>query len=149
MKTKKKFRFEDFCIDQFVDYIENNNDVNHNGHANERSSGSVRQQHMKKYKKNQHLRQQQKLSSSKEFFYKCTVCREIVNSGAELLRHVRTHTRYHSDTKNFYNDKVSERKTISKFFPHDSHLFIAYFKHVEILGTTKMLHLFARVRRRG
>lgn len=73
------YRFEDFYIDQFVDYLES--DVNGNGHDASSQNG------------NHQKHQLNSNNNHKPCNYQCTVCRETLGSGSELLKHVRTHTR--------------------------------------------------------
>lgn len=48
-------------------------------------------------------------SMKEKLFYTCTVCREIVESGQDLLKHVRTHTRMRGARNTFTkSSKVCE-----------------------------------------
>lgn len=100
------FRFDDFCIDQYSSYDDDNDGSSTGRLHNERpkSHGSIQ---VKSYQQ----------LSSKEFIYKCTVCRETLGSGKELLRHVRTHTRHLGENKNFI-DRV--RIKFHSYFYNDS-----------------------------
>ncbi|XP_070506472.1 zinc finger protein 260-like [Chironomus tepperi] len=91
--------FDDFCIDQYSSYDDDNDGSSTGRLHNERprSHGSIQ---VKSYQQ----------LSSKEFIYKCTVCRETLGSGKELLRHVRTHTRHLGENKNFIDRKFSTCK---------------------------------------
>lgn len=110
-------RFEDFDIDQFVDYLQNNNDDIGNNHdssspcyppltnglhhpvdvsINSRPSESP--DDSKSFGDD---------SQKETFFYKCTVCHEVVESGKDLLQHVRTHTRMQNSQKQTRNSTSS------------------------------------------
>lgn len=106
-------RFEDFDIDQFVDYLQNNEEIvnNHespknsvvNGHHPVDGSNNSRQSESPDDTKSFGN------DSMKEtFFYTCTVCHEVVESGRDLLKHVRTHTRLRN------TDKFSRTSSNSK-----------------------------------
>jgi hypothetical protein len=93
-------RFEDFDIDQFVDYLQNDDDIaNNNNHEStpspERQTGYENQPAT------------QSSSATERFFYTCTVCREILSNSQELLRHIRTHTRLKA-LKSEESQKVGE-----------------------------------------
>jgi hypothetical protein len=82
-------RFEDFDIDQFVDYLQNDDDIVSNSHLqNEPTPSPVPQSG---YINNLHEPSTQ--SIVEKFFYTCTVCREILANSQDLLKHVRTHTK--------------------------------------------------------
>ena len=112
------FRFDDFCIDQYSSYDDDNDGSSTGRLQNERpkSHGNIQ---VKSYQQ----------LSSKEFIYKCTVCRETLGSGRELLRHVRTHTRHLGENKN-YNDRV--RLKFHSYFFNDSQICVLIFFSIEI-----------------
>lgn len=85
----RPLRFEDFDIDQFVDYLQNDDEIASNNHQPHESTPSPN--HQTGYANNFEPATQS--TSTEKFFYTCTVCRDILGSSHELLRHVRTHTR--------------------------------------------------------
>ncbi|CRK90643.1 CLUMA_CG004342, isoform A [Clunio marinus] len=101
--------FEDFDIDQFVDYLQNDEEIaGNNLHLNESSPSP---NHQSGYVNN-FTHEATTQSTSEKFFYTCTVCREILGNSQELLNHVRTHTSmkvYNSENsrKNSHGPKCS------------------------------------------
>jgi hypothetical protein len=49
-----------------------------------------------------------------KLFYTCTVCHETVESGHDLLKHVRTHTKLRG-AKNSFNKSSKVRKIYANF----------------------------------
>lgn len=93
-------RFEDFDIEQFVDYLQDNVEPA----SSQQGNGPVQNC--------ANNDQKQPSPQSNSFFYKCTVCREIVGSSQELLRHVRTHTRPMRFSNGANNRRVSHMRHI-------------------------------------
>ena len=104
-------RFEDFDIDQFVDYLQNDDVLTSNNHQhNESTSSPV---HQTGYTNSFTQETTTQSTSLEKFFYTCTVCREILENSQELLKHVRTHTRLKAFKSND-RDKVSHLSGLFK-----------------------------------
>lgn len=97
------FRFEDFDIDQFVDYLQNDDELANTNHQNNETTPSPIHQTGYTNSFTPEPTTQSSNQPLENFFYTCTVCREILGNSQELLKHVRTHTKL----KAFKNEKVS------------------------------------------
>ena len=78
-----------------------------------------------------------------KFFYTCTVCREILNSSQELLKHVRTHTRL----KAFKSDQSQKVSHPVDFASLAARKLIKFLFFPEFEEWTKVLHLSQAIQR--